>query len=273
MTLEQFDAFTTSLECELDRRGIPTVTRGDTVTWKDRAGCVKLASLSQLGRTVVLEPVSEWPRLIGSYLQIADSAGMESEARAEISSIRTQLRPSEHLEEADPDGLVWIDALPGTILLLVVDAPDYSRTLSPAEAEALSATGVNLFTAGMLNVRSHQPERHGTTPTTMLTGDIYTSTHALWPERFLELDEDWGAITSVPNRHTVVHHAVSAESGGVLDWLIESGVKIWKNDPGPITPSLFWRQGGEVLRIVVDPQPDGAISVRVPTELGKRINR
>jgi hypothetical protein len=106
----------------------------------------------------------------------------------------------------------------------------------------------------------------------LLTGDVYTSTFALWPGHFVDVDPQWGVVVSVPNRHTVMLHPLQADSGPMLYEMVRLGVPIWRSDPGPITRSLFWTDLTTTAEIRVDQTDDpGQFGVAMPPEVMTRL--
>ncbi len=247
LSQDQWAEFTRLIDAELRRRGLTRDSDGEAVFLRGPDGYVHRMSLGAVARKAAGWGRDDWAELIVEQFDVLHSTATSRPTISQLASpqdaVKAELRSTDELV-TNPN-LIHKTWWPGTLLALVFDHPDVVVSATPAELEEIGAPASTLQQLCLTNVwQQDQPERRpftiGAAPAVMLTGGVFTSTFAIWPSRFLDVDPTRGVLIAVPNRHTVVLHAIGLDCRlEIIESVVGRMLPIWHGEPGPVSPSLF----------------------------------
>jgi hypothetical protein len=152
--------------------------------------------------------------------------------------------------------------------LLAVVARDLPETVEAVQREQAAAWGIHddeLFRLGYANVADQDQPRvqtrrldPGFELTTLSSESFFTTTNALWPDRYVHVFPATGALVGVPHRHTVLVHPIRDFSAlYAINLMIASLDRMFRQGPGSLSPMLYWWRPGSFTLLpgdVVDQQ-------------------
>lgn len=276
-SLAEYAQFRKLLREELRKRALPTRIDGGTIAFGAPRTEVHFETLA---RKCKLVPQAEWEGLVVEYLAIASRAGGTADWAYDFELARTCLKVQ--LMDAAVRRVNWEDGLnfrsfaADLLAVLVFDSPESVDSVMPEHVRAWKQPGEWLFQLAAENVQAEpglaavESERCDAGCTIhRLTGDsFFVATQALWIERFAQAQAERGVLVSVPSRHVLQFSAIrDASATAALQVLALSGVTLFNDMPGPLSPGLFWIRNGNVAPVPVVKHQSGQVEVKAPPEL------
>src|SRR6266545_1834605 len=130
------------------------------------------------------------------------------------SMLKVRLYPESMLQgHVDEAPVVARHLAPGLLAVVARDLPETVEAVPREHAAAWGIPDDELFRLGYANVADQdQPQVQtrrldpGFELTTLSGESFFTTTNALWPDRYLQVFSATGALVGVPHRHTVLLH-------------------------------------------------------------------
>lgn len=256
----EWHAFAVALTSELARRGTP-YRLDDSVLWGrwggDEDEALGLVNLAQLCHASVPESYDD---VIASHFD-ALVAGRGDRALAgrlgdDLAAARPVLRLRLYARDTFVDGaeqFVLRDVADDLTAVLCYDLPSNVVTVT---GDTLPRWGVptdELYFQALANQR--RAERAaiedidvGGAVVRAMTGDSYfVASNLLLLHDFVPEEPPLGIIAAVPNRHTLVWHAITDPSAlRALDAMVVMAASLYAEGPGAISPHLYWWKDGAI---------------------------
>jgi hypothetical protein len=285
-TADEYRAFLDVVRAELDRTGA-SYTIGDglvRLAGPDDVPTEEAFGLSNLAQLAHATPRSEWPKLVaGHFANLRSTTGRDTGALAtdfeQVKSIlRVRLLADESMGGMGPGDVAGARPyVSGILLMLVYDFPDSTRSVLPDHLEGWPLEADSVWEIAIDNVRlESRPIREEVAgqggPFTMAVGDsFYVATRALRLADELPPGTT-DAVFAVPNRHTLVSHAIRDLSVvGAMKAMMQVTSKAFIDGPGSISNQLYWWHGGTVIHLPM--RVDGkAIAFTPPDEFVEFLN-
>jgi hypothetical protein len=281
---DEFARFMAAVVAELDRRGSPYQVVGDRVHLGEGRPVLGLRTLAQLCRQLD-QPA--WPELVADHLRLLDRD--TGATRAELADLdrarpllKVRLYPESMLRQragTRPPPMLARRLAPGLLAVLAWDLPDAVQVVPRDHALAWGLGEEELFGLGYANVidqdRPHvQTSRYdpGFELTTLSGESFFTTTHALWLDRYLAVPPASGALVGVPHRSGVLAHPVRDYSviHAVRLMLVSLDI-MYREGPGSLSPLLYWWRAGTLTELPAKID-GGEISFRPPEEFVEVLN-
>lgn len=232
--------------------------------------------LDNLARTCLGLAPDEWPEHVEQHFDALRRSEVESEEwstrKSDFDWVAPQLCVRLHPDAyQDTDGerialnelALTRSDLPELHTVLVADRPSTIVTVERELTKEWPLSPDALFALAIENLPARYPveievigisEESGTKAFVLSGEHMFVASHALRLDAWPEFLGSHGTLFSVPNRHTLLVHAI--ESVDVLDaikalaWI---GYRACAEGPGSIAPDLYWRtRDGKFARMQVD---------------------
>lgn len=201
-------------------------------------------------------PGAEWPSIVAKHFDALFDIGKET---AELDRLADDFdRVRRHLKvrlyPTDMQGLEFVvrrEPAPGLVEVLVYDLPNTIATVHPDSVKKWGRERDELFALGMQNVRAdgrlaaQVTALDGGARVVSLVGDsFFSASHALFLEDYIDPATAHGAIVGVPNRHTVLYHAIEDLSVvSAIQSVLVATFGMFHEGPGSVSPNLYWWRG------------------------------
>ena len=232
-----------------------------------------LANLAQLCH-LAGEPA--WPEVIGDHFTNLLKAHEEDTPQLEAWD---NARPLLKLrlfgpQTVLPDRVVTYPVARGLVATLALDLPTTVRILNRTTTEHWPPVD-ELYRAALENTLAEDPPdavllREAEAPTTFLSGDsMFVASRALALPGVVDLAGAAGAFFAVPNRHTLMVHAIrDARAVPALYGMIAMAHDLHRDGPGSIIATVYWWHAGAMTPI--EASFDGKqVAVTPPDGLGE----
>lgn len=286
-TRAELDAFHAAVLAELAALGLAVELRDGTVDVRRAPGtepqALGLQNLAQRCRGL---PQAEWAQEVRQHFGQVLSA--EAEAREVLAKVRDfeairgllkvnvygqPLPRGQHAEV-----FTW-EIADGLVGCLVYDLPSTTRSVPVDDTQVWGKSRDELIRLAVSNATSEQVQeerldvQEGCT-LTVLGGGFFTSSNALNLERRVPVEHPWGALVSVPNRHTVVYHLItSIKVITAVNTMLLLAHRMFVDGPGSITPELYWWRQGRLERLPARVDKDQALHFAPPEEFVQMLNQ
>ncbi|MGW6913137.1 hypothetical protein ACWGB8_04840 [Kitasatospora sp. NPDC054939] len=255
--------------------GPQVVVEGDTL--RAPQGTRSLYNLAELCRRA--DP-RDWPRLVEHHFRALDGAEDATPQGADgvLRTAFLRLLPEDAFPpEAAPSFSYVRPVAPGLQEALALDLPDAVRML---DDQAVAEVGLErLRAAGRANLVREPVEyavAHGQNGAAMhiASGEsMFVASKALVLDELAravtgrELPEE-GALFTVPSRHFLVFHPLEGpQAVDAVNDLAGFGLGAHQDNPGPLSPRLYWWRKGEVTSLTRIDHETRSFSVVPPEEL------
>jgi hypothetical protein len=182
------------------------------------------------------------------------------------SMLKVRLYPESMLQgHVDEAPVVARHLAPGLLAVVARDLPETVEAVPREHAAAWGIPDDELFRLGYANVAGQdlpQVQTRRLEPgfelTTFSSESFFTTTNALWPDRYLQVFPATGALVGVPHRHTVLVHPIRDFSAlYAINLMLVSLDRMYHEGPGSLSPMLYWWRPGSFTLLpgdVVDQQ-------------------
>lgn len=244
--------------------------------------------LDNLVRTVAVEPKEDWESVIYTHFNKVnyDNSHMQyykKDYEAAKEFLKILVKPEDILKQDLGKELVHQIVFPGTCCVLVFDYDNKFTYLLTDEVKEWNKTTAELFKAAQQNINNEDVKAH---QLEFKESDVelYVFFSGDFAAAFvIDLEQNapfavgkYGAITAIPTKGTAfaapvndkdILKLVNAMTGPVL--------KFFNEDPGNITPSLYWYYNGrfEMFPETPSKEKDGYVAISVPKNLSSLINQ
>jgi hypothetical protein len=197
------------------------------------------------------------------------------------SVLKVRLYPQSKLQgHVDQAPVVARHLAPG---LLAVVARDLPETVEAVQREQAASWGIHddeLFRLGYGNVAAQdQPQVQtrrldpGFDLTTLSGESFFTTTNALWPDRYVHVFPATGALVGVPHRHMVLVHPIRDCSAlYAINLMISWLDRMFRQGPGSLSPMLYWWRPGSFTLLPGD-LVDEEVRFSPPSEFVQVLNQ
>ncbi|MFF2185487.1 hypothetical protein [Streptomyces sp. NPDC058155] len=275
LTTEQADHLRELVRRHHARRGDSVTVSGDTVHADQ--GTRALYNLAELCRRA--EPEA-WPRIVEHHFDALDNGTRSAGAGAEdiLRNVYLRLVPDDAIpaEAAASFGYTRPVAT-GLLEALALDLPDSLRLLDDRDVARVGLE--ELRSAGRARLVG-EPVDHdvvrtdsGATVHLVTGGSMFVASKALVLgdlARTLtgrELPDD-GALFTAPSRHFLVFHPLEDQYAvGAVNDLGSFGLGAYQDNPGPLSPRIYWWHKGAVTCLTGIDDATKSFSVVPPDEL------
>ncbi|MFC8075383.1 hypothetical protein ACFUN8_07555 [Streptomyces sp. NPDC057307] len=265
------------------RRGNSVTVAGDTV-YSDR-GTQALYNLAELCRRA--EP-GAWPGIVEHHFNALENATRSAEAAAVAGpgAWAEDIRRSVYLRLV-PDDAIPAEAAPsfsytrpvatGLLEALALDLPDSLRLLDDRD---VARTGLEeLRSAGRANLVAEPVDYDLTRTDSGAVVHLVTGESMFVASKALVLDDvarsligrelpHEGALFTVPSRHFLVFHPLEdANAVGAINDLAAFGLGAYQDNPGPLSPRIYWWHKGDVTCLTEIDDATTTFSIVPPDEL------
>jgi hypothetical protein len=270
------------VESELTRRHIPGQVTNEAVHLLLTGGTPFVFGLVPLARRLRQVDEREWATIIAGEIdhQVSlDASPPDVRSMPDpLGALKVQLRPRTLVDE-NPT-MSWEPWWPGLLTVLMVDHGEFARSLGPDELERFAEDRQTLYERALRNVADKTPDRMlmpgDTEPMVMLVGDLFTTTHALWPRRYCEIDPDRGVLIGLPTRNCVllvpVRRGLTTREVELLAGLVDLA---YHNEAGPVSTSLYWTSGADedpdAVELPVTGTGTGVVTLEIPPQVAERM--
>ncbi|WP_405613273.1 hypothetical protein OG292_13450 [Streptomyces sp. NBC_01511] len=257
------------------RQGDSVTVSGDTVH-ADR-GTRSLYNLAELCRRA--EP-GAWPQLVEHHFDALDNATRSADAGAEdiLGRVCLRLIPDDAIPAEAAASFSYLRPVAAGLLeALALDLPDSLRLLD--DGDVARAGLEELRSAGRAHLLG-EPVDHdvvgadsGATLHLVTGGSMFVASKALVLgdlARTLTGRElpDEGALFTVPSRHFLVFHPLEDEHAvGAINDLASFGLGAYQDNPGPLSPRIYWWHKGTVTCLTQIDDATMSFSIVPPDDL------
>ncbi|MFI9162166.1 hypothetical protein [Kitasatospora aureofaciens] len=224
---------------------------------------------------------SDWPGIVARHFGSLTGAARTMPGGADETLSRVYLRLV--ADDAFPAEIASAfsytrPVAPGLLEALSVDLPDTVRTL---DDKAVAEVGLQrLRAAGRANLIADPVEydvlqgpTEGSTLYAVHGDSMFVASKALVLDDLAravtgrELPED-GALFAAPSREYLFFHPL-AEAGvaGAVNDLASMALRVHQENPGPLSPRLYWWHKGEVTNLTRIDEAERSFSIEPPDEL------
>jgi hypothetical protein len=253
---------------------------GGAVECFDQDGQEQVLGLENLYRRLRREDRAEWPKLIVEMLRTIPASAGELVALAEAAE-RILPRVGPPLASVmPPDREIWFQPIVGKSLgvTLVVDSPNTMSYVTLGQVADSGRDGTAWLETALGNLRLRTPEdvlqvAHEESGLLQCEiGDAYDSSRSLIVEHLLPLHAENGYFIAIPGRDQLLVLPVTKTCLEYVAWLRMIATKAHQTVPYPISPEVFWVQGGvwRVFDIEIDKDK---ITVAPPPEFEEVLRR
>jgi hypothetical protein len=197
------------------------------------------------------------------------------------SMLKIRLYPESMLQgHVDEAPVVARHLAPGLLAVVARDLPETVEAVPREHAAAWGIPDDELFRLGYANVADQdQPQVQtrrldpGFELTTLSSDSFFTTTNALWPDRYLQVFSATGALVGVPHRHSVLVHSIRDFSAlYAINLMLVSLDRMFRQGPGSLSPSLYWWRPGSFTLLPGD-VVEGQVRFSPPSEFVQVLNR
>ncbi|HEY2958425.1 MAG TPA: hypothetical protein VGM21_09495 [Actinomycetota bacterium] len=197
------------------------------------------------------------------------------------SVLKVRLYPDSLLEgHADQAPVVARHLAPGLLAVVARDLPETVEAVGREQAAGWGVHDDELFRLGYGNVAAQdrplvQTRRlePGFELTTLSGESFFTTTNALWPDRYVHVFPATGALVGVPHRHMVLVHPIRDFSAlYAINLMIPSLDRLFRQGPGSLSPMLYWWRPGSFTLLPGD-LVDQQVRFSPPSEFVHVLNR
>lgn len=284
LDLEAYRRFLAVVARDLLRRGFAVTFHGETVEVvrrPTRGRAVTAADgqplrlgLRDLAQTCAAS-TDHWASIVARHFDRMNQPPLAEVLRAHANP--TSLVRSRLFAEADHDGtdleVVRRPVFAGVIEAISVDLGD--AVVTP-DRDGLSGLGLDddaLFALGRANLRRYDVPTvtlldDPPPPVSAAHGDSFFSSTwgSLFPDTWLDLDPDLGALLAVPNRHVTYGHAIRGpEVASAVVRLCAFAEQGYLEGPGSVSPALVWWRDGH-HQVIPTTSDEGTVTVLPPPE-------
>ncbi|MFD9871745.1 hypothetical protein ACFXI8_26820 [Streptomyces niveus] len=281
LTTEQADRLRELVREHHARRGDSVTVSGDTV--HAAPGTRGLFNLAELCRRAGPEA---WPEIVKHHFDALDNGTSSAGAGAEdiLRSVYLRLVPDDAIPAKAAASFSYIRPVAtGLLEALALDLPDSLRLLDDQDVARVGLE--ELRSAGRAHLAG-EPVDHDV----MRTGSGATL-HAVSGEsmhvasKVLVLDDlvcsetgrelpDDGALFTVPSRHFLLFHPLEDRNAvGAINDLASFGLGAYQDNPGPLSPRIYWWHKGNVTCLTQIDDATMEFSVAPPEELMTILHR
>jgi hypothetical protein len=239
----------------LGRGGRQVVIHDGCATVEGEPGYHGLGNLAQM---CFQAPAVRWPEIIARHLDLSSPERMEALAADLVGGtldgiaehLAVRLYPGDYLADGLRAHVVHRTDLPGTLTLLVFDAPDSVVAVPAPLAEEWGQSRERLFELAVGNItrlstarwqRLPFPPGVGA-PVHALTGDHYVTSRLLLPDPGFPRAGASGNLVAIPHRGALLSMPIDgAVAPFAIEALLTFSIGMFHDGPGSITPHLFWR--------------------------------
>ncbi|WP_405824338.1 hypothetical protein OG705_29480 [Streptomyces sp. NBC_00838] len=275
LTTEQADRLRELVRQHHARRGESVSVSGDTV--HAAPGTRGLFNLAERCRRA--EPHT-WPEIVERHFDALDNATRAAGSGTGdiLRSVYLRLMPDDAIPaEAASSFSYALPVATGLLEVLALDLPDSLRLLDDEDVagvgleELRSAGRAHLVGAAV----DHDTMRtgSGTTLHAVSGESMYVASKALVLDDLMhsatgrELPED-GALFTVPSRHLLVFHPLEDRNAvDAINDLASFGLGAYQDNPGPLSPRLYWWHKGTITCLTQIDNATMALSVVPPDDL------
>jgi hypothetical protein len=246
---------------------------GPAVECLDQSGHEQVLGLENLYRRLRGEDRTQWPKLIVEMLHNVPVEAVQTTSLSDVAD-RVLVRLGQPVSRlGDPEKEVWFQPLLGKHfgLTLVVDHPNAMSYVNQGQLAASGEDAATWLERALDNLRQRTPpgalhvvhEESGLLQCQL--GDAYDSSRALILDTLLPAQRENGCFVAVPGRDQLLVLPVDKRALEFVAWLRMIAAKTHQTVPYPISPDVFWVQGGawrpfgiELAseKIVVTPPPE-----------------
>lgn len=261
---DDYAAFIDAVRGELDRRGFRYAIENDVVNVsepvEERLGLGNLAQVCH-GQGPPFAAV-----VARHFDGLADRTDEDVPVDFALARDRLKARLIDRgLLEAAEVPLVSRQVADDLWVALAVDLPTRIAYVNRDHAAAWDAEEDELFDAGYAHARTEPRlelsvrQLEAGVDIWALVGDsFFTATSALWLEPPGEPEGPHGSLVAVPHRHAVLLHPIRDLSVlGAAAHIATLTAGMYREGPGSISPSLYWRHDGELTRLPAEAGPGG----------------
>ena len=277
-----YQAFLNTVANDLGRRG-------DMVEIDDGVARVTIAEdrhqfgLQNLAQVCNQSTAEAWPDMVRQHFDnvIRSTAATDLEVIGrdftQVESIvKVRLYPREAVVDASGSGPIHRKVGEQLVAALVYDLPEAVATV-PSEAPSRWPIDIDAaFELGLANVLAQDEvecERVGLDSGgefwAMVGETFFVTSRLLVLEQYLESHTPYGALVSVPNRHTMLFTPIVDTSVlPSLNALLVLTQRRFMEGPGSLSPLLYWWRDGDLLALPADVQ-DGEVRFYPPEDFVK----
>jgi hypothetical protein len=171
----------------------------------------------------------------------------------------------------------------GLLEAIALDAPDSVRILNDQDVARVGLD--TLRAAGRANLVSEPVEYETTTrpedgtPVHLVSGEsMFVASKALVLAELMRLTigqepSDNGALVAVPSRHLLAYHPIAdGRAVTALNDLASFAVSAYRDNPGPVSPRLFWWRAGALTCLTTLDRDTRRLTTTPPAELVALLN-
>lgn len=257
---EEWREFAIALTAELTRRHVDYRV-DDGVLWarwgSEEDEALGLTNLAQLCRSAGIE---SFPIVIASHFDALIAGRGDRELAGQLGADLVAARP--HLKmrlyardtfTGGTDQFVLRDVADDLTAVLCYDLPSNVVTVA---ADSIGKWGVSrdeLYYQALANQR--RTERAaiedidvGGAVVRAMTGEsFFIASNLLLLDDFVSSQTPFGTLAAVPNRHTLIWHAITDPSAlRAIDAMVVMANDMCADGPGSISPNLFWWKDGQL---------------------------
>ncbi|GHH81104.1 hypothetical protein GCM10018781_62980 [Kitasatospora indigofera] len=276
LTVDEAERLRELVRHELARRGVAVTVAGDTVHAPQGTN-----SLFNLAETCRRSDPRSWPQLVEQHFGALANAGrtMDDGAAQLLRGAYLRLVPDDSLPpEALADSFRYARPVAtGLLEALALDLPDSVRLLTDQD---VARAGLDaLRTAGRANLLAEPAEHEviatpsGATLHSVSGPSLFVASKALVLADLVrsltgrEVPEH-GVLFTVPSRHLLVFHPVADRHAvGAVNDLAAFGLGAHQDNPGPLSPRLYWWHQGAVTCLTRIDEVTRTFSIAAPDEL------
>lgn len=258
---DEWRAFVLALDAELTKRSLPyRVDEG--VLWarwgSDEDEALGLTNLAQMCRAAGVEA---YPQVIASHFAALVAGRGDRELAGQLGADLALARPHLKLRlyprdtfTPGTDQFVLRETADDLTAVLCYDLPSNVVTVAAESLAKWNVAPDELYYQALANQR--RTERHtfeeidvtGATVRAMTGESFFVASNLLLLRDFLDEEPPFGAIAAVPNRHTLIWHAIVDPTAlRAIDAMVVMAANLCAEGPGSISPHLYWWKDG-VLR-------------------------
>jgi hypothetical protein len=277
-----YQAFLNAVANDLGRRG-------DMVEIDDGVARVTIAhdrhqfGLQNLAQVCNQSETDAWPDMVRQHFDnvirstaATDLDRLASDFSRVESMIKVRLYPREAVVDSSGSGPIHRPVGEQLVAALVYDLPEAVATV-PAEAPARWPIDLDVaFDLGLANVLEqdemeceHVRLEQGGEFWAMVGDSFFVTSRLLVLEQYLEPCTAFGALVSVPNRHTMLFTPIVDMSVlASLNALLVVTARRFTEGPGSLSPLLYWWRDGDLLALPADID-DGQVRFYPPEDFVK----
>ena len=256
----EWRGFVAALDAELTRRALPYRVE-DGVLWarwgSDEDEALGLTNLAQMCRAA---GVDAYGQVITSHFNALVAGRGDRELAGQLGADLGLARPHLKLRlyprdtfEPGTEQFVLRDTAEDLTAVLCYDLPSNVVTVAAESLGKWAVAPDELYYQALANQR--RTERHpiedvdvtGAVVKAMTGESFFVASNLLLLGDFLGEEPPFGAIAAVPNRHTLIWHAIVDPSAlRAIDAMVVMAANLCAEGPGSISPHLYWWKDGQL---------------------------